>query len=297
MAEIWTLTSDRLSIDVVKPGSELYGRTRFNWNCFINRITLDGRVQFAEPEQRDPERVTSYGAGICSEYQHYEAPETAAVGEEYPRLGNGYLVKQDYPYNFMVNEPCRPFPTVWDVKKDSITFTTDVGLCQGFAAREVKTVKVEGNTISVHTSLTNLGKRPITAQEYNHNFLSLNGEAVSPDYTMHVPGFANLEDGKFLGDNLYGNDEASTLKLHRLPETAYMTFMDEVKPNFAQCAPYSYRMTSANSNVAVSEKDDFIPARAVVWGVEHTMCFECFVQVDVKPGQTQEWTRTWTFEG
>ena len=149
MAEIWTLASDRLSIDVVKPGSEIYGRTRFNWNCFINRITLDGTVQFAEPEQRDPNAFSSYGAGLCSEYQHYEAIETAAVGEEYPRLGNGYLVKQDHPFQFMINEPCRPFPTIWDVKPDSITFTTDVGLCQGFAAREVKTVKVEGNKLYI----------------------------------------------------------------------------------------------------------------------------------------------------
>lgn len=293
MAEIWTLASDRLSIDVVKPGSEIYGRTRFNWNCFINRITLDGTVQFAEPEQRDPNAVTSYGAGLCSEYQHYEAIETAAVGEEYPRLGNGYLVKQDHPFQFMINEPCRPFPTIWDVKPDSITFTTDVGLCQGFAAREVKTVKVEGNTVSIHTKLTNLGKRPIVAQEYNHNFLSLNGEPISPDYTMHLPGFDNLSGGRIMGDNIYGDDEHHCLKLRRVPETAYMTFLDTVKPEFA---PYSYKLTSANSTVSLMEQDDFTPVRAVVWGVGHTMCFEGFVQINIKPGESQEWTRTWTFE-
>jgi len=293
MAEFWTLKSDRLSIDVVKPGSEVYGRTRFNWNCFINRITLDGEIQFAEPEQRDPNRGSSMGAGICSEYQHPEAYESARIGEEYPRLGNGYLLKTDKPFNFMINEPCRAFPTVWNVKEDSITFTTDAALCQGFAWREEKTVKVEGNTISVHTKLTNYGKRDIVAQEYNHNFLPLNGEPVTPDYAMLVPGFANLENGKFLGDNIYGDDEKGSLQLHYNPDRPYMTFLDTVKPEFAD---YSYKLVSKNSSVSVTEKDDFTPVRAVVWGVEHTFCFEGFVQVDVKPGQSQEWTRTWIFE-
>ncbi len=293
MADIWTLKSDRLSIDVVKPGSEIYGRTRFNWNCFINRITLDGEVQFAEPEQHDASRISSMGAGICSEYQHYEAIETARVGEEYPRLGNGYLMKTDKPYNFMFTEPCRPFPTIWDVKEDSITFTTDAAMCQGFACREVKTVKVEGNTISIHTKLTNYGKRDIVAQEYNHNFLSLGGEPVTPDYAMLVPGFENLKDGRFLGDNLYGDDEKGSLQLRRNPEGSYMTFLDNVKPGFAD---YSYKLVTANSSISVTEKDDFIPVKAVVWGVEHTFCFEGFVQINIKPGESQEWTRTWIFE-
>ncbi len=293
MAEIWTIGGDRLKLQVVRPGSDIYSKTRFNWNCFINSIMLDGQIEFAEPEQRDQSRTTSYGAGLCSEYQHPAAIEAARMGEEYPRLGNGYLLKTEKPYNFMIPEPCRPFPTTWTVAKDSVTFVTDMALCQGFAGREEKTVKVSGNTVTIHTKLTNYGKRDIVAQEYNHNFLSLGGEAISPDYTMSVPGFANLEGGKFMGDNLYGDDKEQCLKLRRLPDKPYMTFLDTVKEGFA---PYSYKLTSKNSTLSITETDSFVPARAVVWGVEHCMCCEVFVQVDVKPEQSQEWTRTWTFD-
>lgn len=293
MKDFFTIGSDRLQIQVVKPGSSVYGRTRFNWNCFINRITLDNQVEFAEPEQRNAALTSSYGAGICSEYQHPAAYEEAGVGEEYLRLGNGYLLKTDKPFNFMINEPCRPFPTVWAVDDSSVTFTTDMALCNGFAGREEKSVTVVGNTIVVHTKLTNLGKRDIVAQEYNHNFLSLGGEPVSPDYSMHLPGFENIAGGKFMGDNLYGDDETQCLGLHRVPDGAYMTFLDDVKPGDAA---YAYKMTSKNSTISVEERDSFAPARAVVWGVGHTMCAEVFVQVDVKPGCSQEWTRTWTFE-
>lgn len=176
MNDIWTIESDRLRLQVVRPGSEIYGRTRFNWNGFVNRITLDGEIEFAEPEQRDPNRGTSYGAGLCSEYQHPETLASANLGEEYPRLGNGYLTKTRPEFNFMVNEPCRPFPTIWDVAKDEIHFTTDIALCQGFAAREERWVRVQGNQVQIRTKLCNLGKRAIVAQEYNHNFLSLGGE-------------------------------------------------------------------------------------------------------------------------
>ena len=203
MNDIWTIESDRLRLQVVRPGSEIYGRTRFNWNGFVNRITLDGEIEFAEPEQRDPNRGTSYGAGLCSEYQHPEALASANLGEEYPRLGNGYLTKTRPEFNFMVNEPCRPFPTIWDVAKDEIHFTTDIALCQGFAAREERWVRVQGNQVQIRTKLCNLGKRAIVAQEYNHNFLSLGGEPVTPAYALHVPGFANLAGGRFMGCLLY----------------------------------------------------------------------------------------------
>ena len=293
MNDIWTIESDRLRLQVVRPGSEIYGRTRFNWNGFVNRITLDGEIEFAEPEQRDPNRGTSYGAGLCSEYQHPEALASANLGEEYPRLGNGYLTKTRPEFNFMVNEPCRPFPTIWDVAKDEIHFTTDIALCQGFAAREERWVRVQGNQVQIRTKLCNLGKRAIVAQEYNHNFLSLGGEPVTPAYALHVPGFANLAGGRFMGDNLYGNDEKQELRLHRNPEGPYLTFLDTPKEDFA---PFSFRMTSDNSTLSVTEEDSFTPARAVVWGVEHCMCCEVFVQLDVAPGEEQEWTRTWTFE-
>ena len=127
----------------------------------VNRITLDGEIEFAEPEQRDPNRGTSYGAGLCSEYQHPEALASANLGEEYPRLGNGYLTKTRPEFNFMVNEPCRPFPTIWDVAKDEIHFTTDIALCQGFAAREERWVRVQGNQVQIRTKLCNLGKRAL----------------------------------------------------------------------------------------------------------------------------------------
>ena len=147
--------------------------------------------------------------------------------------------------------------------------------------------------MTIHTKLTNYGKRTIDAQEYNHNFLSLNGELISPDYTMSVPGFENLEGGKFLGNNIYGDDKEHCLRLHRLPTEPYMTFLDTVKEDFDS---YTYRLTSKNSTHSITEQDDFKPVRAVVWGVEHCMCCEVFVQVHVEPGQSQEWTRTWTFE-
>ena len=110
---------------------------------------------------------------------------------------------------------------------------------------------------------------------------------------MSVPGFENLERGKFLGNNIYGDDKEHCLRLHRLPTEPYMTFLDTLKEEFDS---YSYRLTSKNSTHSITEQDDFKPVRAVVWGVEHCMCCEVFVQVHVEPGQSQEWTRTWTFE-
>ena len=290
MKETITIKSDRLELEVLKPYSELYHRTRFNWNCFVNSILLDGTYQFAEPEQRDPRRITTYGCGLNSEYKFEETRDMAKIGEEYPRLGNGYLMRTDKEFRFMVNEPCRPFPTICEANENSVRFVTDMPLCQGIAGREEKTVSVSGNTVTIHTKLTNFGEKDIVAEEYNHNFLSLGGEPVTPAYHVEAKHFANLENCRTMGDNIYAKD--GIVSLRKNPDTSYMIFMDEVKDD----APYSFRLYSDNSALSVTEKDSFVPVHAVIWGVEHCFCTEVFVGIHIKPMESYEWTRTWTFD-
>ncbi len=290
MKETITIKSDRLELEVLKPYSELYRRTRFNWNCFVNSIVLDGKYQFAEPEQRDPKRGTSGGWGLNSEYKFEETRDMAKIGEEYPRLGNGYLMKTDKDFHFMVNEPCRPFPTVCTATASSVTFVTDMPLCQGIAGREEKTVSVSGNTVTITTKLTNYGQKDIVAEEYNHNFLSLGGEPVTPAYHVEAKYFENLENGEVKGDNIYGRD--GIVSLRRNPTEPYMIFMNDVKRD----APYTWKLYADDSTLSVTEQDSFVPSRAVIWGVEHCFCTEVFVALNIKPMESYEWTRTWTFD-
>ena len=59
MNDIWTIESDRLRLQVVRPGSEIYGRTRFNWNGFVNRITLDSSLPSPSSATRTAEPATA----------------------------------------------------------------------------------------------------------------------------------------------------------------------------------------------------------------------------------------------
>lgn len=67
MTDFITLKKGDLEIQILTPHSPIYNRTRFNHAGFIPSIQYKG-VQFAEPEQRDPSRQTSGGAGCAASF-------------------------------------------------------------------------------------------------------------------------------------------------------------------------------------------------------------------------------------
>jgi len=292
MSDQITIRSNRLEAKVVKPGSPLYGGTRFNWNCFVDSILLDGEYQFAEPEQRFPDRVTSRGKGLCSEYQQRYVHDETPVGEKWPRMGCGYIIREEKPYQFMRFYPVEPFQTTWDASENAVRFTTEAALCQGYAYREEKTVSVSGNQIIIETTLYNQGEKQIVAQEYNHNFLSLNGAPVNEKYRLLLPQFNNVEH-IMEGGQLVGREGYLTWSGAPKAGEPFFNFLNDVKPDLQ---PVIWKLVHDELPISVSESDDFVPVRGVVWGVEHCICTEVFVNIDLAPGQSQHWVRKWTFE-
>ena len=51
------------------------------------------------------------------------------------------------------------------------------------------------------------------------------------------------------------------------------------------------------SGVQIQEYDDFAPGRVAVWGVEHVVSAEVFMDIDLKPGQSLNWQRRYVMTG
>jgi hypothetical protein len=45
----------------------------------------------------------------------------------------------------------------------------------------------------------------------------------------------------------------------------------------------------------MSESNDFAPARVAVWGEAHVISAEVFVDIRLRPGETQSWMRQYHF--
>ena len=287
-----TICSDRLTAQVVVPGSAAYGRARFNWNCFVDSLVLDGKYQLAEPEQRIASRYSSGGAGLCSEYIQANVQEETPIGEKWPHMGSGYLIREQDPFHFSKTYAVDPFATTYKASENAVDFTTEAVLCQGYAYREEKSVRVESNTITISTTLKNTGGKPIIAQEYNHNFLSINGEPVGPHYKLLLPQFMNVESIAE-GGCLVGGKDYLTWSGAPADKNRFYNRLDHVNP---VKAPYTWMLVHENVPITIRENDDFIPLRAAVWGVEHCICAEIFIDIHVEPGQIKTWNRTWTLD-
>ncbi|MBN2005683.1 MAG: hypothetical protein JXA21_20165 [Anaerolineae bacterium] len=293
------------------PGS-IYRGTRFDWTAFITQVTLDA-VPFGVPgvkpspghtfcvaESFAPERGTG-GVGLCNEFG-IEMPvgyDDAHPGETFPKIGIGLLARPenppDAPYQFFRPYAiAQEFPVSIEARDNWARFTVEPLACRGYAARLVKTVSVEANTLSIAYALENVGQKPIVTHEYCHNFTGIDEQALGPDYSLSTPYPIALETVPERPQSTTANLEivGNTLRCRSIPQHSFYARLQ----GFAQTNEPQWTLTHVPSGVTMKEYDDFTPARVAVWGMLHVFSAEVFVDINLLPGETQQWTRRYTFD-
>ena len=176
-----TIKNDRLTIKMAEPNVEL-NTARFNRAGFIVSAVLDGKTEYCGDEHGG-----TGGYGLCSEIATDVNSESVAIGEKFIKFGVGLLTKfENRRYDAMNPYEVTPFPIAYEAKEDSVTFTTVTPLFDGFAAKEVKTVSVKDNILTVKTTFANTGDKPFTYAEYNHNFLTTDYSGVRNNYNLYM---------------------------------------------------------------------------------------------------------------
>jgi hypothetical protein len=314
------LESTRLKVEIAHPGT-VYRRTRFDWTGFITQIRLDGKHTFCVPEDYNPAKGTG-GIGLCGEFGIEKAIgyADAQPGEGFPKLGIGLLKRPDAPdYRFFVpHEILDLFEVRVDSTPASVRFTVEPRECRGYAVRQIKTLSVEGNRLTIAYHLENTGAKAIHTHEYCHNFLGIDNQPVGPDYRLRFafpvkmersvesfrgflpPLFRRITPGFVLEMLVERMASAGVLRIAgrevgwaAVPEKAFFC-----RPlGFFQTAEAQWELTHVPSGVCVREFDDFVPARVALWGQKHVVSPEVYTDVDIEPGQSQSWTRRYEFEG
>jgi len=290
MPDIIRIQSPKLAIELVKPGSPVYCRTRFDWTGFVSRITFDQKHEFAVPRQVIPERSTTSGIGLNNEFTNPGVVEATPEGETFPKFGVGILTK-DKPgsWDFTHDYPCDPFLLTMEAGEDFVSYRLGAKSSQGMAAVQEKLVKVTDNTIEIETNFINVGDKEISVMEYNHNFVAINNRPVGPEYALYVKGFESIRDLPNIAPLRPGD---GYFTWEGLPEGPFFAMIDQVvepKPE------YVWRLEHALEPVGLMESVDVPIHCMVLWGEKHVISNEVYVLVDVKPGQSMTWKRTWTF--
>ena len=290
---MYTLKTDRLRVDVSEPGAAPNTTTRFDRAGFVEEVVLDGTHRFCASEPRNLSHPCSGGRGICNEYITATAEE-AAVGEQFMKPGVGLLLKEaEGPYRFMNTYKVTPFNIDITQAGNSLLFVTQPMICGGYALRQIKRLEATDNRLEMSVTLENTGDKEFIANEYCHNFITVNCMTLGPDYKLEFPSGIDRGDAQLEGE-LYAAGKGFTFSGPL--EKALMFYMEasdfSTKPR--ETFEWIFKNTAEGAQVHVYEQIEL--GRVLLWAVNHMFSTESFHAVKLAPGQSDSWTRTWVFD-
>ena len=293
-----TLKSNRLRVELPEPGEAPNNGYRFDYAGFVSDVILDGAMHFCASEPRNLRHPCSGGRGLCNEYR-FDICDNVKIGEYFPKFGIGLFRKEEEGGYVFYNKYRDVKPFAVNVRSDgnSAVFKTEPMPCQGYAMGTVKTVSVEGNSLTMIVEAENTGEKEISAEEYCHNFISIDGMAVGSDYLLELPQCPDLGHNRLTGrdgrpGSLRGNGKGITFCEFSAIDTSFSVNTEEL----GKTAPFTWRMIHRGAGAAVECEEGFVPSKIAIWAIDHMLCPEIFHGFTLKPGEKHKWTRRWKFD-
>ncbi|GIP05048.1 hypothetical protein ACWGNU_17730 [Paenibacillus lautus] len=287
------LANGRLEVEIAKVGR--YQGTRFDRTGFITQVKLsESGHTFCVHEFAEGFNPQA-GSGLCNEFGLHEGMgyAEAEVGDWFPKLGVGLLKRvSEAPYNFQHAYPAEPFDVDVISGDSNISYTVRSRSINGYAARLVKKISIEDTVLTIDYELINEGSRSIDTEEYVHNFIGINEEAVGPEYKLKLPvpvRFTEVESD-YTSDllSVQDNEIGWTARPHK-------PFYGRMKGFNGGDYPYSWELTHSACRAGVREISDFPVAHMALWGTGHVISPEVFVRLSLAPGEKRSWSRKYQF--
>lgn len=289
------LRNTHLRVEIAEPGEHPNDGVRFDRAGFITEVVLNNERHFCANEPKNLSHPSTGGRGLCCEMM-LDLSSEAKVGEQYPKFGVGLIRKEsDEPYVFFGNYQIDYFPVNVACTETEAEFRTEPLPCMGYALRQWKKISVDGCRVITQWKLENVGEKPVALEEYCHNFLSIDGMAISPDYVLDIPGLEDQgnEPKLYRGTghelNLIGDGCGFTFA------RAEPTVFEYPAKVAVQSAPFGWKLSHKGAKAYVEGEESYAPVRVNVWGTDHLISPEFIQHLALKPGETAQWSRTMTF--
>ena len=288
------LENDRLRVEISEPGENPNQTVRFDRAGFISEVTLDGAYHFGANEPSNLAHPSTGGRGFCCEYKANYSGEVGD-GEYFPKLGVG-LIRREGPYKFFGKyKDIQYFPVSVTSSRTEAVFVTEPAECLGVAMRQTKRVSIDGNTMTVDVTVENTGSRPIETQEYCHNFISVDGMGISPEYRVEFP-LLSLEEG--VRENEYPtpcNYYAKGSTISYLRTEREVSLCKIPLTGYKGQKPFTYTVAHSGAKARVEGCDDVVCNDIILWSTDHIISPEIIQKIMVQPGEKFSWKRSWTF--
>ncbi|WP_215184966.1 hypothetical protein [Paenibacillus albidus] len=289
----YKLSNGVLTVDIADQGE--YRGSRFDWTGFITQVTLErGGHTFCVPESLIPGEGSG-GQGLCNEFGISRAIgyEGIKAGDWFPKPGVGLLQKlNDQPYSFTADYPVQPFAVKREESRHALGFTSEPLECGGYCMLFNKTISLQNDILTIQYKLENTGTKPIHTEEYMHNFIGINGMTTGPEFELRLPGNIVIEapESSYTSELLaLSGDRLSWRTRPDRPFYCKLGGWEQAGETFA------WELRHKPSGIGVRESGDFRIARMALWGEQHVISPEVFVNISLLPRQSKHWRRIYRF--
>jgi hypothetical protein len=287
-----------------------YQGTRFDWSGVFASLIYKGHNYFGPWFEKYDPKIHDAISGPVEEFLtgapsvgHDTATaigyKEAKPGETFIRIGVGVLRKpQEENFNRFKTYEIVDSGT-WKVERqaDRVSFHhVAADPSSGYAYEYMKMTRLEpGKPVLVlEHSLTNAGKKVISTEVYDHNFLMIDGQPTGRDFTLRFP-FDVTATGELNGFVETKGKQVVYVKDigHQNEERQFV--MAELKGYGSSSRDYDIRVENKKTGAGVHITGDRPLERILFWSVNTVLSPEPYLHFDIKPGETVTWKITYEF--
>ena len=282
------LQNHHLEICIDLPG-ENYQLSRFDWTGKIVSVRYQEH-QFAGVERTDWAETNQGGRGFYNEFG-IDAPvgyEETETGDWFHKIGVGLLKKEAGPYRF--DHPYEVQAADFQVasQPDKIQITCQSPFYGGYAYVLIKEIELLSSGFRINYRLENTGDKTIITNEYCHNFLTLDGDLMGPDYVLQLPFVLRPERfGEHLNPEQKVELGQREIGFKATPEAQF--FFSHLSGGEKVKAQWD--LLNRKRKIGIREIGSFRTKKVNLWGWRHVISPELFIDISLPPGQVMNWAR------
>jgi hypothetical protein len=283
-----SLKNKHLEIQIDGP-LQNYKGSRFDWTGKIVSVKFQN-IQLAGVESPTNDNSPYLGKGFYNEFGIDDALgfEAAPIGGWFHKIGVGLLKKEDNKYHISKSYTVKPAKFKMTSKADALLIECTSAIINGYGYALKKEIVLNDTGFTLRYRLENTGENAIITDEYAHNFTAINKTPIGPNYLLKFPfqlqpscfeETVNPEQKVIIGD--------TDLKFKAEPNVPF--FFSNLSGNETVAA--HWEIVNLTSKIGMTETGNFKTNKINVWGAPHVICPELFFKINLKPGETTEWSR------
>lgn len=288
MAHILKKKNLEIKIDVPL---ENYSFSRFDWTGKIVDVKFKN-IPLASIEDPNCTNENFFGKGFYNEFGIDTALgfEEAEIGGWFHKVGVGLLKKEDAHYAFDKAYEIKPAKFQVNATEHSVLISCTSPTVNGYSYELHKEIEIQESSFTIKYYLKNTGEKIIRTDEYVHNFLNINNDFIGENYSLNFPFELRPElFGETVNPELAVAIEKN--KIHFKHEPNEQFFFSNL--NGGAYVGASWELIHLKSKIGIRENANFLTKKVNLWGWKHVISPELFIDINITPGESTEWIRSY----